>query len=154
MIPRGTVITVRTIDPIKSKSAKAGDTFRASVDEPVTVNGRELIARGADAEMRLYQVNSKSRDLTLRLYSVNVRGKQVYVNTEAAVVTAEKKGMSGGAKTAIGAGAGALIGGIAGGGKGALIGAGAGAGTGLVISAATGRDSEVKPETRLSFTTR
>jgi hypothetical protein len=154
VVPRGTVIMVRTIDPIRPKNAKAGDTFRAAVDEPVLVNGREVIPRGADAQIRLYQANSKSEDLALKLYSVNVRGRQAFVNSDFAVVTPEKKGMSTGAKTAIGAGIGAAVGAIAGGGKGAAIGAGAGAGTGLVISKVKGRDTEVKPETRLSFTIR
>jgi hypothetical protein len=54
-----------------------------------------------------------------------------------------------------GAGAGALIGGLAGGGKGALIGAGAGAGAGTAGAAATGKkEAEFPAETRLTFTTR
>lgn len=154
LVPRGTVITIRTIDPIRPKTAKAGDVFHATVDEPVLANGREVIPRGADAEIRLYQANTKGQDLALRLYSVNVRGRQVYVNSDFATVTPEKKGMGTGAKTAIGAGIGAAVGAIAGGGKGAAIGAGAGAGTGLILSKVKGRDTEIKPETRLGFTTR
>ena len=54
-----------------------------------------------------------------------------------------------------GAGAGALIGGLAGGGKGAAIGAVAGAGAGTAGAAATGKkDVEFPAETRLTFTTR
>ena len=52
-----------------------------------------------------------------------------------------------------GAGAGALIGGLAGGGKGALIGAAAGAGAGTAGAAYTGNKEIVLPaESILSFT--
>ncbi|MBV9224255.1 MAG: hypothetical protein JOY85_09520 [Acidobacteriaceae bacterium] len=153
-IPSGTDITARTIEPIKPKDAKIGDTFRASVDEDVVVNGRTVIPRGAPAELRLYKAEGRTDDLALRLYSVRMRGRTALVNSSFARVTPQKKGMSTGAKTAIGTGIGAAVGAIAGGGKGAAIGAGAGAGTGLIISKAKGRDSEVPSETRLTFTTR
>ncbi|MDA0204160.1 MAG: hypothetical protein O3A53_18345 [Acidobacteria bacterium] len=48
-IPDGTVLTVRMIDSIDSDSAAVGDRFRASLDEALVVNGRELAPRGADA---------------------------------------------------------------------------------------------------------
>ncbi|MBV8551202.1 MAG: hypothetical protein JOY54_07855 [Acidobacteriaceae bacterium] len=153
-VPAGTQITVRTIDKIKPKETKAGDTFQASVDEPVIVNGREIIPRGTPAQIRLYKEEGKTDDLGLRLYSLNVRGRTALVNSDWARVTPQKKGMGTGAKTAIGAGVGAAVGAIAGGGKGAAIGAGAGAGTGLIISKVKGRDTEVPPETRLTFTIR
>ena len=67
-------------------------------------------------------------------------------------------GGKGGRDTAFiggGAGAGALIGGLAGGGKGALIGGLAGAGAGTAGAAATGKKEVVFPaETRFTFTTR
>ena len=38
-IPIGTAITVRMIDKVDSNVARLGETFRASVDEPVVMNG-------------------------------------------------------------------------------------------------------------------
>lgn len=42
-IPADTVVTVRMIDSVNSETARLGETFRASLDEPVVVNGREVI---------------------------------------------------------------------------------------------------------------
>lgn len=153
-VPSGTDITVRTIEPIKPKKAKLGDRFRASVDEDVVANRRVAIPRGAPAELRLYKAEGVTDDLALRLDGVRLRGRTTSVNSGFARVTPQKKGIGTGAKTAIGTGIGATVGAIAGGAKGAVVGAGAGAGTGLIISKAKGRDSEVPPETRLTFTTR
>src|ERR1700722_16160618 len=47
-IPFRTPITVRMIEAVDSKVAHLGQTFRASVDEPVLVNGQTVIPRGAD----------------------------------------------------------------------------------------------------------
>lgn len=153
-VPSGTDITVRTIEPIRPKDAKLGDKFRASVDEDVVANRRVVIPRGAPAELRLYKAEGVTDDLALRLDSVRLRGRTTSVSSGFARVTPQKKGIGTGAKTAIGTGIGATVGAIAGGAKGAVVGAGAGAGTGLIISKAKGRDSEVPPETRLTFTTR
>ncbi len=42
----GTVLTVRMIDPVDSQVNHVGQTFRASLDEPVSVSGQEVIPRG------------------------------------------------------------------------------------------------------------
>ena len=49
----GTNIVVRTIDGIDSEQARTGQTFAASVDEPVMVNGQTIIPRGADVTLKL-----------------------------------------------------------------------------------------------------
>src|SRR5450755_3188959 len=54
-LPALTNIVVRMIEPVDSERDRLGQTFRASVDEPVMVNGRELISRGADAIVKLVQ---------------------------------------------------------------------------------------------------
>ena len=51
----GHSITVRMIDAVDSNVARLGQTFRASVDEPVLVNGQTVIPRGADALVKLVE---------------------------------------------------------------------------------------------------
>jgi len=55
-MPAGTPITVRMIESVDSNVAKLGHTFRASVDEPVLVNGQTAIPRGAEAIVQLVVV--------------------------------------------------------------------------------------------------
>jgi len=153
----GTNIVVRTIDGIDSESAHVGQTFAASVDEPVMVNGQTVIPRGADVTLKLVDSKESGKltgrsELTLDLMSVRVNGRMVDVNTQ----TVSRESSSRGARTAKVAGGtaavGAIIGAIAGGGKGAAIGAGAGAAAGAGAEVVTkGQRVKIPSETRLSF---
>src|ERR1041385_3601492 len=53
VIPQGTPLTVRMIDSVDSESARLGDHFRASLEDPVVINGQTVIPRGADVNVRL-----------------------------------------------------------------------------------------------------
>jgi hypothetical protein len=153
----GTNIVVRTIDGIDSETARVGQTFAASVDEPVMVNGQTVIPRGADVTLKLVDSKDSGKltgrsELTLDLMSVKVNGRVVDVNTQ----TVSRESSSRGARTAKVAGGtaavGAIIGAIAGGGKGAAIGAGAGAAAGAGAEVVTkGQRVKIPSETRLSF---
>lgn len=52
-IPIDTAVTIRMIDSVNSDQSRLGETFRASLAEPVYVNGQEVIPRGADVMTRL-----------------------------------------------------------------------------------------------------
>jgi len=153
----GTNLVVRMIDAVDSEKASVGQTFRASMDEPVLVNGDTVIPRGADVVVKLVDSKDSGKltgraELALSLQSVNVNGKTVDINTQ----TITKESGSRGAKTAkaagIGAAIGTIVGAAAGGGKGAAIGAGAGAGTGAGVEMATkGEKVKVPSEARLTF---
>lgn len=52
-IPAGTRISVRTIDGIDSTKNHVGDRFQASLEEPLTVDGNLIVAKGADVYGRL-----------------------------------------------------------------------------------------------------
>jgi len=153
----GTNIVVRTIDGIDSETARTGQTFAASVDEPVMVNGQTVIPRGADVTLKLVDSKESGKltgrsELTLDLMSVKVNGRMVDVNTQ----TVSRESSSRGARTAKVAGGtaavGAIIGAIAGGGKGAAIGAGAGAAAGAGAEVVTkGQRVKIPSETRLTF---
>ncbi|HLX42386.1 MAG TPA: hypothetical protein VKR43_03085 [Bryobacteraceae bacterium] len=155
----GTAITVRMIDSVDSERDRMGQTFRASLDEPVVdASGNTIIPRGADAMVKLVDDQQSGKlagktILTLNLQSVQVNGQTVEINTQNVTEqsgsrTARSAKVIGG--TAI---AGAIIGAIAGGGKGAAIGTAAGAGAGTVAEVATkGQRVRIPSETRLTFT--
>jgi hypothetical protein len=159
-VPTGTAITVTIDQSISSKNAQAGQGVVATVAQDVTANGRVVIPKGAHAKLVVTSVQASGRlstpaKLYLRLKSVEVHGKTYTIATSSSGRTMGGKGKRDAGFIGGGAGAGALIGGLAGGGKGALIGAAAGAGAGTAGAAATGKkEVEFPAETRLSFTTR
>jgi hypothetical protein len=156
-LPAGTTLVVRMIDGVDSQVNRVGQTFAASLDEPVLRDGETLIPRGADVVVKLTDAKESGKlaghsELTLDLVSVRINGKTVDLNTE----TVSKESSSRGARTAKVAGGtaalGAIIGAIAGGGKGAAIGAGAGAAAGAGAEVLTkGQRVKIPSETRLSF---
>jgi hypothetical protein len=145
------------IDGVDSEVARVGQTFKASLDQPVIVNGVTVIPRGADAAVRLVDQKESGKltgraALTLNLVSVTVNGRPVDINTQTVSRESDSRGQQT-AKTAAGVGAvGAIIGAIAGGGKGAAIGAAsgaaAGAGAGVILG---GEKVKIPSETRLTF---
>lgn len=157
-IPSGSVITVRMIDGIDSKTNQSGQSFAASVAAPVAVGDQVVIPQGSDATVKLVSAKSSgkftgSAELQLQLASVTVRGTPYDVQSG----SYQQSGGSRGKKTAKvvggGAAAGALIGALAGGGKGAAIGAGIGAGAGAGYQVLTkGSTVKVPSETKLDFT--
>jgi hypothetical protein len=159
-IPAGTAITVTIDQSISSKTAQVGRGLVATVAHDITVDGKVVIPRGSHAKLVVSSVQASGRlstpaKLYLRLKSVEVHGKTYTVATSSSGKTMGGKGQRDAGFIGGGAGAGALIGGLAGGGKGAAIGAVAGAGAGTAGAAATGKkEVEFPAETRLSFTTR
>lgn len=157
-IDAGTSLVVRMIEAVDSEKAKEGDTFAASLDQPVAVNGQTVLPTGADCTVKLVQAQQSGKftgktELTVSLWSVKVNGKDVEVNTQNITEASSSRGAKT-AKVAGGAAAvGAVIGAVAGGGKGAAIGAGAGAAGGAAVQAATkGEKVKIASETRLTFT--
>lgn len=157
VVPAGTVLTVRLGQAVGSKISNSGDTFPATLAQPVVVGGATVIPAGAEAEGTVVQAAPLGRFkggavLRITLSSVSVNGTPRPV--QAAAVSREAKGK--GKRSAVmiggGAGLGALIGGLAGGGKGAAIGAAAGAGAGTAGTAFTGNQNIVLPaESVVSF---
>lgn len=157
-VPSGTQIVVRLIDAVNSEHDNLGQTYRASVDQPVVVNGQTVIPRGADAVATLIDLQKSGKIqgrtvLTLDLKTITVSGHTYDIVTtgvpEASGSRGERSAKVIGGTAALGA----IIGAIAGGGKGAAIGAGAGAGAGTAAEIATsGQKVKVPAETRLTFT--
>ena len=159
MIPAGTVLTIRMVDSVDSQRDYVGQTYQASLDEPVLdPGGRTLVPRGADVVVKLVDdVQSGKIEgrtvLTLDLVSLRVNGREVDVDTTSITQQSDSRTARSGKVIGGTAALGAIIGAIAGGGKGAAIGAGAGAGAGTVAQVATkGQRVRIPSETRLTFT--
>jgi len=151
-LPPGTIIRVQMDRTISSRTARVGDTFTATVFEPVIVGGQLAIPQGTQVQGRVTAVqpaerrgrsgtiavefdriifaNGVSRDMRASLTSLDARERE-QIDSEG-----RARGGSSTKRNVIfvggGAGAGAAIGAIAGGGKGAAIGAGIGAAAGIL----------------------
>jgi hypothetical protein len=157
-IPSGTPITVRMIDGVDSEQSRLGQTYRASVDEPVELNGQTVISRGSDCVVKLVEDKESGKFagrtvLTLALQQVQVNGRMIDVTTG----DVSQASSSRGARTAKVVGGttalGAIVGALAGGGKGAAIGAASGAAVGGAAEVLTkGQRVKIPSETRLTFT--
>jgi hypothetical protein len=151
------VISVVLDESVGSKISSPGQQFSASVREPVEVDGRLAIPKGARATGIVKDAKPAGRfkggaQLELTLTSIEINGANYDVHTTAPNETSKGKGKRTAAMVGGGAGGGALIGGVAGGGKGALIGGLIGAAAGTGGAGLTGnRDITLPAETPITF---
>jgi len=158
VVPSGTVLTVTTSQGLSSKNSQAGQTFLATLAQPISVDGRAALPRGATVSGTVVSAKAKGKikgegELSVQLTSISVGGHTYPIQTNVLSNTTKGKGKRTAATTGGGAAGGALIGGIAAGGKGAGIGALVGAGAGFIGGAVTGnKQVEIPAESALSFT--
>ena len=67
-IPVGDRISIRTADAIDSGKANVGQTFRASLDAPLTSEGRVIVPAGAPATLQIQSVQAAGRIKGLERY--------------------------------------------------------------------------------------
>jgi hypothetical protein len=156
-IPSGTVLNVLLSQAIEVDAAQAGQTFKSLLDDPVMMNGKVIVPRGASVVLQAAKVEQAGKmkgadKITLKANSIAFGGKKYDIVTTAV----EQKGSGEGKKTTRklvgGTGLGAIVGGIAGGGTGAAIGAAAGAATGAIMASQGTEHLKLPAETRLQFT--
>jgi BON domain len=156
-IPSGQRVSIRMIDSIDTGKNTEGQTFRASLDAPLTSGGRVVVPAGAPVTVLLAASKGAGRikgqsSLELRATALGINGESVPINTAAYSQEGSARGKQSAIRTGIGAAAGALIGGLAGGGKGAAIGSLAGGGAGAGFQLAThGQQVKIPSETQLVF---
>jgi hypothetical protein len=90
-IPEGTTIRVRLQSPLSSASAHAGDTFTATLDEPLVVDGQTLVPRGAAADGRVLEAKASASPLEpgylrIVLVSLDVGKSRVAIYTSSIFV--------------------------------------------------------------------
>lgn len=157
-IASGTLLNVRLDETISTERSRQGDSFKATLDEPLVVDGLVIAEKGARANGRIVDTVEAGRvkglaHLSLELASVMLSdGQKIELRT----ARFEKEGPSSKTedtqKVGIGAAIGAAIGAIAGGGKGAAIGAASGgAAGGGVVAATRGKPAVLPAETKISF---
>jgi hypothetical protein len=157
-LPAGTALKVRTTNTLSTKTVQSGETFVASLEEPI-VDGTWVVAeKGSTVYGKIADADSGGRvkgvaSLTVRLTELQTAdGQRVAINTDTYGVQAKSSKKEDLKKVGIGAGIGAAIGAIAGGGSGAAKGAGVGAGAGTgVVLATRGEPAVIPSESVLTF---
>jgi len=155
-IPQGTNLVVRMIDSINSDVHKAGNTFRATLEEPVTLSGDIRAPKGSHVLVQLARVKQSGKlmgqeEIALQLRSITVGDNAYSLTHQFAHIASEGKGKQT-AKVVGGATIfGALIGAITGGKKGAAVGAAAGASAGTAVQLVRGQKVQVSSEALVTF---
>src|SRR5437867_8469703 len=153
-IPAGTEVYIRMIDSIDTEQAHPNETFRASLDKSIVVDGQTIIPPRSDVFVKVVEVQSAGKlsgtsELKVELDKLFI-GKQSYpVVSNTFTETGSSQGKKAARNVGIGAAVGGIIGGVLGGKKGAIIGAGAGGGGGAVITKS--EQIRINSETQLLF---
>ena len=150
-------MNVRLEETLDTRRNRPGDSFEASLTNPVVLNDEVIIPRGTRFSGHLIESRPSGRlkgraELSLSLDSFELNGRRYDIRTSD--VARESRGHKKRNWTLIGGGSGlgTALGAIAGGPAGALIGAGAGAGAGTAGAMFTGKKNVRLPvETALSF---
>ena len=154
----GTVLLVRTTNEINTDSNQSGESFIATLEEPLVEGNWVIAPQGSTVEGRIVEADKGGRvqgvaRLAIELmYLHTADGQIIEIISNTVGVEAETTKKDDATKIGIGAGIGTVIGAIVGGKKGAGIGAatGAGAGTGVVL-ATRGDAAVIGSETVLDF---
>lgn len=156
-LPAGTPLRVVLQTGVGSDTSAPGSEFSAVLADPVVIDGRTVLEKGAAVVGRVTDVKKSGRvkgraSISLTLTSLVRDNKNIPIATQTYVGVARSTRKRDVAVIGGAAGVGAAIGAIVGGGKGAATGAaiGGAGGTGTVL-ATRGADVHFPPESRLRF---
>lgn len=156
-VPAGTALTVVMLDPISTETNKIGDTFTATLADPIVVNGKIVAEKGDKVTGEVKNVEEPGRvkgraRLELVLKDLTTSNRKYKISTEPFTAVAGSTKDRDAGIIAGGAGVGAVIGAVTGGKKGAAIGAIIGGGTGTTAVLLTkGKHVKLEPEMRVNF---
>ena len=138
-LPAGTEIAVRTIERIDSKKADLRREYAGSLDDPIVVNGVEVVPANANAILKVVEAQGPGlthrASLSTVLVAVIVNGQRFNVETAKVDSKAGSQAKHTLTGTAVGAGTGAAV----------------GAAAGAVAGKLTGKGVEIAPETRFTY---
>jgi len=154
----GMPLPIRVAETLSTDHNYTGDTFRATLDQPIIMNGYIIADKGSKVLGHIIEADRPARvngpgQLILALSEINTTdGQRVTIHTENWTKQAPNSHARDAEEIGGGAALGAIIGAIAGGGKGAAIGAGAGGAAGTAVDMSTrGKPAVVPVETHLTF---
>jgi hypothetical protein len=154
-IAAGTLLPVRIGETLSAANSERGDTFLATLDQPLVVDGFVIAERGSRVEGRVTEAERTkgSSHLGIELVKISTSdGQHVRIRTASYKKDANSSTGNDVAKVGVIAAIGAAIGAAADGGKGAAIGAGVGGAAGVAdVMLSRGKPVEIRVETRLSF---
>ncbi len=157
-IKQGTWATIRTNQWLSSDRNQQGDTFTATLEQPLVVDGFVVAPRGATVMGRVTEAKKAGRvegtsRLAVELTGLTlVDGQQVSIQSQ--MINRNGQTSVGRDAAAIGGttALGAIVGAGAAAGRGAAIGAGAGAAAGIIgVLLTRGRPTVIYPETAMTF---
>jgi hypothetical protein len=154
----GTSLAVRIGETISSSRNQPGDSFLATLTQPLVIDGFIIAERGARLEGRVVEAAPAGRVKGVSHLGISIvrvataDGQNLRIRTEPYTKDGASQAAMDAAKVGGGAAIGAVIGAIAGGGKGAAIGAGAGGAVGAGdVLLTRGKPVEIPVETRVNF---
>jgi hypothetical protein len=82
-LPKGTAISAAARQTLATDKNKVGDTFAASLTEPIQIEGKTVIPKGAQVTCRIVKV--KKHEIKVTLASVEIHGKSYPLDTNSIV---------------------------------------------------------------------
>jgi hypothetical protein len=156
IVPEGAMLSLVLETAMSSETSRSGDRVVARLAEGVRVGEKVVVPAGSEVRGRVTaavpsgRVKTRAR-LAFAFDTLVLDGKEHAIGTGVIDITAPDTHKKDAVTIGIGAGAGAIVGGIAKGGKGAAIGTliGGAAGTGVVL-ANTGKEVELSNGSRVT----